>query len=184
MNQFSDDEPTKTSRTLRPGELRFGQGLVAVIGSVVFIHFAMGLVLAVPMAVAAMVLLLVGVIEARDSSAPAGRQCAGIVLLLLGMAVLLVVSFMAASVSLHLALSAQHPEHATRYTGSLPGAGEYLRLGGGWLIAPLLMGPGLAFWTNWRPRRRFGWCLFLFVVPLLALLAHQILAKLGGSLGA
>jgi hypothetical protein len=84
MNPNLDDPSTGTRTTLKPGELLLGLGLVAVIGTVVFVHFVMGWLLAAPMAVLAMIPLLIGVISARDRSAPVGRQCAGIGLLLPG----------------------------------------------------------------------------------------------------
>jgi hypothetical protein len=125
---------------------------MALIGSVVFIHFVMGWLLALPMAALAMILLLIGVISARDRSATAGRQCAGIGLLLVGMIVLFVSAFMAASVSLVLAISVQQPEFAASHRGPSSGIGQFLGFWGGWLLAPLLMNVGLSLWTNWSAR--------------------------------
>jgi hypothetical protein len=164
--------------------LLLGLGLVAVIGSVVFVHFVMGWVLAAPMAVLAMILLLTGVISARDRSAPAGRQSAGIGLLLPAMIVLFVSAFLAASVSFDLAISVQQPQFAATYRGPIPGIGQVLGFGGGWLLSPLLMSPGLSSWTNWSTRRRFGWCLIILGVPPSVLVVHQILTVLGGPLSA
>jgi hypothetical protein len=71
------DPVTATRTMLKPGELLLGLGLAAVIGSVVFIHFVMGWLLAFPMAALAMILLLIGVISARDRAATADRLRAG-----------------------------------------------------------------------------------------------------------
>jgi hypothetical protein len=78
MKPNVDDLVTRTRTSLKPGELLLGLGLVALIGSVVFVHFVMGWLLAFPMAALAMILLLIGVIDARDRSATAGRQGASI----------------------------------------------------------------------------------------------------------
>ena len=184
MKPNVDDLVVRTRTSLKPGELLLGFGLMAVIGSVVFIHFVMGWLLAAPMATLAMILLLIGVISARDRSATAGRLGAGIGLLLPGMIVLFVSAFMAASFSLELAIGVQQPQFAARHRGSNPGIGQFLGLWGGWLLAPLLMNCGLSLWTNWSTQRRVCWCLIIFAVPPSALILHQILTALGGPLTA
>jgi hypothetical protein len=169
---------------LNPGEMLLGCGLVAVIGSVVFIHFVMGWLLAAPMAVLAMILLLAGIVRARDRSAPADRQWTGIGLLLPGMIVLLVSAFMAASVSLEMAMRVQQPQFSAWHHGSIPRIGQFLGLWGGWLFAPLIINLGLSSWTNWSVRRRVCWCLIIPGVPPSVLVVHQVLSALGGPLTA
>lgn len=178
MNPNSDDKLTRTWVRFKPGELLLAQGITAVMVTAVFTHFVMGWLLAVMTAPLALILLSNAVIRARDSSAPAGRQWAGIGLLLVGCVAILLVAFNACSLSYKLALHAQRP------TSPVPNLRAWVLNLGSWPIPALLLGTGLSLWTNWSPRRRLGWCVIILAVPLAALLLHRFLAVLGGPLTA
>ncbi len=184
MNPDPANQLTKNWVLFKPGELPLTLSMAALMGTVVFTHFVMGWILALLTAPLALALLLLGIIRARDSSAPAGRQWAGIGLLLLGAVALFVVAYMAASLSGKLALHAQRPEFAARYFGPVPGVREWTLNMGSWLIPVLLIGPGLTLWTNWSPVRRLVWCVVILAIPPAVLWVHQNLAALGGPLTA
>ena len=178
MNTNAPTHPPKTRALFRPGEVKLACGLVLLAVTMALMHFVMGFVLAVVPALLAGLCVADDVTRARDSSAPAGRQWAGIALVLLAMGMLVVVAFTVASLSYKLALRAQRP------MAPVPNLGEWVLNLGSWLIPASLMCPGLSLWTNWSLRRRLIWCVLILAVPLATLLLHTLLAFWGGPLTA
>lgn len=178
MNTDHPNPAPKTTGLFHPGEAKVACGLVFLALTMALFHFVMGLFLAVVPALFAGLCVTDGLAKARNSSAPTGRQWAGIALALLAMGTLVVVAFTAASLSYKLALHAQRP------TSPVPSFGEWALNIGSWLIPAILMCPGLSLWTNWSPRRRLIWCILILTVPLATLLLHQFLASWGGPLTA
>jgi hypothetical protein len=172
-------EPTpKKTGLFCSGEITLACGLVFLALTMALTHFVMGLFLAVVPALFAGLCVTDGLTRARNGSAPAGRQWMGVALVLIALAVLVAVTFNAASLSYKLALHAQRP------TSPVPNIGEWvLNLGSG-LIPALLMWPGLSFWTNWSRLRRQVWCVLILAVPPITILLHTLLASWGGPLSA
>ena len=172
------DQTSKCHGLFHPGEVKLACGFVFLALTLALIHFVMGLFLAAVPALFAGLCVADGITKARNSFAPAGRQWAGIALVLLALAALVVVAFTAASLSYKLALRAQRP------MAPVPNLGEWVLNLGSWLIPASLMCPGLSLWTNWSLRRRLIWCVLILAVPLATLLLHTLLAFWGGPLTA
>jgi len=160
-------------RPLHSGEAVLAFGLVFLAVTVAARHAVMGNFLVMLPAPFAAALLAIGIIRTRDSSAPAGRQYAGFGLLLGGLGVLGVAAFLAASLSVKLAL------HVHRPIVPVPSLWEWTRFVGVCLIPALLIGPGLAFWTNWSSGRRIGWCVVILLFPSAMLILHRTLVAIG-----
>ena len=173
MNPEGAGDGSKSRRIFHPGEALLAWGLIFLAVTAAVRYAVMGNFLVVLPALVAAVLLALGVLRARDSSTPVGRQFAGFGLLLLGLGTLGVAAFMGASLSAKLAF------HVRRPTAPIPSLWEWAWLIGSGLIATLLMGPGMWFWTNWSSRRRLGWCVIFVALPLAALLLHRILLARG-----
>ena len=178
MNTNAPEPTPKTRGLFHPGEVKLACGLVCLALTMALLHFVMGLFLAALPALFAVLCVAEGLTKPRNSSAPAGRQWAGITLLLLATGALVFVAFTAASLSYKLAFHAQRP------TSPVPNLGEWVLNLGSWLIPALLMWPGLSLWTNWSRRRRQVWCVIILAIPLITFLLHTLLASWGGPLSA
>ena len=99
MNTNAPELTPKARGLFHPGEVKLACGLVFLALTMALFHFVMGLFLAVVPALFAGLCVTDGVTRARNGSAPAGRQWAGIALVLLAVAALVVVAFTAASLS-------------------------------------------------------------------------------------
>ena len=167
------------SRGLRPGEALVAWGLVLLAITVALVFGVMLWVFALMTLPLAAVLLAVGAVLARNSSASGLRQWSGFGLLSLGLVALAVAAVLAASLSCRLAIPVPPPALAARSYAMAREAWEWARFVGSCLLPVLLVGPGLGLWTDWSRRRRIAWCAVILSFPVATLLLHQTLVGIG-----
>ncbi len=154
---------------IRRGEFLMALGLAGVAASTVLFSFVMIGLLAIPLFPVALGLLLTGLVLARDNTAPALRQAAGIILLLVAIAALVRVSALAVH------LGHEHALHLQRPARAAPSLKQWMLSAASWLVPVLLLGFGLRLWTNWSVRRRVAWGVAVLAVPPMALVSFRIL---------
>ncbi|MFN0068073.1 MAG: hypothetical protein ACKVYV_10600 [Limisphaerales bacterium] len=126
------------------------------------------------------VFLMIGMIRARDTSAPFLRKFAGSALLLSGRVALGAGALVGTDISYWYSLPANHLSHQIqRPHEPPPGAAEWMRLIGCSLFAALLTGAGLGFWSGWPASRRLRCCAVILLFPLAARLLHRTLVAAG-----
>ena len=156
---------------LRRGELPTAFGIAGVAMCLVWLHFVMIGLLAVPAFPVALGLLLNGIIRSRNNAAPPWRQVKGGLLLFAGMAALLRVVWFAVG------LAHEHALHMQRASRPAPPHLDWLLHAGSWFIPTLFMGFGLLYWTNWSRSRRLVWSATVLMVPLAAVVVYRFLAQ-------
>lgn len=172
--------PADSRRIFYPGEAMLAWGFVCLLASFGAYPSVMTWLLALWTLPLASVLLLIGVLRARDNSASAAEQFAGFGLLLLGVGALGAAALAGTNLSYRLALPAYNLAHEIqRPTGPLPGFAEWARFAGICPVPPLLIGPGIRLWTDWTLGRLIGWCVVILVFPVIALLLHRFLVATG-----
>jgi len=172
--------PRESSRIFHPGEAMLAWGFACLLVSFGVYPSVMTWFLAVLMLPLASVLLLGGLLRARDGSASASERLAGFGLLLLGVVALGAAALAGTHLSFRLALSSYDLAHQIQQpTGPLPGFAQWAQFAGICLIPVSLIGPGLRLWTDWSSRRYIGWCVVILVFPVAALLLHRFLVAIG-----
>ena len=165
--------PADSWRIFHPGEAMVAWGFVCLLASFGVYPSVMTWFLALWTLPLASVLLLMGVLRARDSAASAAEQFAGFGLLLLGVVALGAAALAGTNLSYKLAFHVQRP------TSQVPNLWEWARFAGSCPIPVLLICPGLRLWTDWSRSRRIGWCAVMLLFPVIAMLLHRTLAAIG-----
>jgi len=167
----------------QPGETTFAQGLACLVVTVVLTHVVMGWFLAVVTAPLTILAIIRGIGAARAPGRITGRQWAGAGLLLLGMPILGLMAFTAASLSTQLALAGKgHTIAAENFSIMSSGILSWSLVTS--LVPAIILSSGLPFWTNWPQRRRRIWTVIFLTIPLITFALHQILAAIGAPLTA
>jgi len=166
-------------KKLNAGEGMLAWGFVFLLASFGVFPSVMVWMLALWTLPLAGVLLAIGHVRSRNSSASALRRSAGSGLLLLGLAVLGVAALFGTSLSYKLSINSYNLAHQSqRPLVPAPELWEWARFLGSCLISVLLIGPGMRFWTNWSPRRRLVWCVIILLFPVAALIFHRTLVAI------
>ena len=158
------------------GEVLLMFGTLILAFAVAITHFVMGMMFAPFPAMIALPLLAVGIERARNPTLTPGRAAAGLFLLLLALCAAVVFAFKACSLSYDMAYR--------RPGSSPPELSDWFRHLATWFIPAGLTAIGLSLWTHWSRSRRIRWCFVAFAFPLLAIVAHRILAAVGAPLNA
>jgi len=180
VNPESAGIGSKSWRIFHPGEAMLAWGLVFLVTSFGVFPSVMTYFLALWTLPPASLLLVVGVVRARNNSASGIRQFAGFGLLLLGLVALSAAALVGTYLSYQLALPSYNLAHQIQRPGEpVPGVWDWARFVGTCLIPVVLIGPGLRLWTDWARSRRVGWCAVILLFPLTALLLHRTFVAIG-----
>ena len=164
----------------RRGEVQLACGLGVLIPTAWLAPQVMVGLLAFLLAPAAVPLLLIGVLRARDRRLSGARQAVGLMLLLLAVGGLLVVTTLAMGSSARQARLAQikHDRQSrlpadqaegemqtlARHPAHTPTQRHWTGRAAFWL-APVCMAMGLFCWANWPPWRCSFWGVVVFLMP-------------------
>jgi len=154
---------------LRTGEAMMAWGLALLLVSFAVFLSVMTWMLALMILPLAGVLLVIGVVRARNSLASGLRLCSGFGLLLLGFMALGVAAFLGTLLS---AKAGGHTPQSISPT-------ELARFAGSCVVPVLLISPGLRLWTDWTRGRLIGWCVLILAFPFAALVLHGFLVAIG-----
>ena len=152
-----------------PSEVYLAVALAVLSLATAVFRFVMLGLLAFPLGVIALTLGVIGVKGTRQQGMSLRQQAVGLVLLVIGVAVLLAV---ANSTSL---LAYQEAVHLQRPSQAAPAEGAWLQLAIGWLLPPGFIALGLLCWAGWSLRRCLFWAIAVFFVCPAALLMNAIL---------
>ena len=166
----TDVGSTRAGRFPQRGELALALGIALLVTAAALSQFVMIGLLSFITTPLALIVWLTGTIGARNTAASAGRQAAGMILLLAAGLALGAAAFVSVAAAGAAALHAQSPG------APAPSLRIWTLTVGSWVIPLLLMELGLRLGTDWSARRRWTWGGIILIVPAAAMALFWLLA--------
>jgi hypothetical protein len=152
------------SRLVQRGEVALALGCSLTAASALMIVQVMLGLLAFLIAPVAFVMLIIGVIRARETRLPAVRQWLGFLLVVAGLSALVWTSLQAAEYGASLALHGQRIRQGGAPTSAPIAAGDGIQSVATWL-GSFLVGIGLWLRAAWSGPRCMVWALVVLLIP-------------------